>query len=354
MPRRPPARRVTQKAIAERLGIRQATVSRVLAGSELIAAETTQRVLAVAAELGYRPNLAARGIRGNGAYGAVAYAISTHRSYNIFDPALVQTVEAALREAGQHCVLTSIDHQRLDDAGYVGALLGSVLADALLLAWVGELAAPARATLKRMHVPAVQINAPGPEDCVRFADRPAAAEAARQFLARGHRRIAYLDCSISTGLSETYYHYSNRDRWDGFATALREAGIEARRLTWPFHPEESTRVSQLRQLLAQPDRPTAVLCYGYESDVLPLILAARDLGLSVPADLSVCTFAARGPAVASPPLAHLLLDHAGLGRAAVAMALARTARSQGSLPSVELPMPMVEGATLAPPPQGAR
>ncbi len=341
--------RVTQKAIAERLGVRQATVSRVLAGSPLIAEATRLRVLAVATELGYRPNLAARGIRSPGSCGSIAYAISTQRTYNIFEPALVQAVEEALRAAGQHCVLASIEHERLDDATYVSELLSRLMADGLLLAWVGELPRAARETMERMHVPTVQINAPGPTGCVRFADRAGAAEAARQLSALGHRRIAFLDCTISTALKETYFHYSNRDRWQGFAKAVQAAGGTPSLVAWPQRPVESERVALLREVLRGSDRPTAVLCYGYEDSALPLVIAARDLGLAIPGDLSVATFAARVHSLATPPLAHVYLDQAELGRQSVAMLLAQMAAPGRPQPSRELALPFVPGASLAPP-----
>ena len=56
------------KDISERVGVSIATVSRVLNGREVggfIGEETRQRIFSVAAELGYRPNLLARGLRGS-------------------------------------------------------------------------------------------------------------------------------------------------------------------------------------------------------------------------------------------------------------------------------------------------
>lgn len=59
---------VTLKDIAEKCGISTTTASRILNGREMgvpIREETRQRVLAVAAELGYKPNLMARALRGS-------------------------------------------------------------------------------------------------------------------------------------------------------------------------------------------------------------------------------------------------------------------------------------------------
>ena len=64
---RPSGSNVTLRDVAENSGVSITTVSRILNGRESgvpIRDETRQRVLAVAAELGYRPNLLARGLRG--------------------------------------------------------------------------------------------------------------------------------------------------------------------------------------------------------------------------------------------------------------------------------------------------
>lgn len=345
-----PVRRVTQRAIADRLGLRQATVSRVLAGSDLIAVETRERVLAAATEMGYRPNLAARGIRGDGAYGAIAYAISTHPSYNTFEPAMVQAISAAVHAADQHCLLASIDHERLDDPSVVTELLGSLMTDALILGWVKDLPPLARDTLARMRVPTIQVNAPGATDCVRFADRAAAATVAESFLQAGHRRLAFLDFGVMTSLHDGYFHYSNRDRWLGFAETVRGAGIEARRLSWPERIPEAERVSALREVLTATDRPTAVLCYNYDGDALPLLFAAQQHGLRIPHDLSVACFHHRASALCGLPLAHCHLDFAALGRAAVALTLRKLKCPTIALTSHEEPIPFDSGRSVLPPP----
>ena len=55
--------RVTIKDVARHAGVSTATVSRVLNDSPNVSEELTQRVQTVAAELGYRPNAAARTLK---------------------------------------------------------------------------------------------------------------------------------------------------------------------------------------------------------------------------------------------------------------------------------------------------
>src|SRR5947209_9164409 len=59
---------VTLRDVAQQAGVSITTVSRILNGREMgvpIREETRLRVLSVAAELGYKPNLLARGLRGS-------------------------------------------------------------------------------------------------------------------------------------------------------------------------------------------------------------------------------------------------------------------------------------------------
>jgi DNA-binding LacI/PurR family transcriptional regulator len=59
---------VTLKDIAKQAGVSVATVSRVLNGRDVgkfVSEVTQQRIFSIASELGYRPNLLARGLRGN-------------------------------------------------------------------------------------------------------------------------------------------------------------------------------------------------------------------------------------------------------------------------------------------------
>ncbi|MEM5775474.1 MAG: LacI family DNA-binding transcriptional regulator, partial [Anaerolineaceae bacterium] len=54
---------ITIKDIAKRAGVAHTTVSRALHGSPLIAAETTQRILEIAHDMGYNPSAAARSLK---------------------------------------------------------------------------------------------------------------------------------------------------------------------------------------------------------------------------------------------------------------------------------------------------
>ncbi|MEM9913454.1 MAG: GntR family transcriptional regulator [Planctomycetota bacterium] len=97
----------------------------------------------------------------------------------------------------------------------------------------------------------------------------------------GHQRIAYLG-----GASELS---NSRDRQSGFLGVCRELGIPADQCqqldaeSWRLSDKEKMSLSQL---LASPQRPTAMIAGGYYLS-LDVYNAANTLGLSIPRELTV-------------------------------------------------------------------
>ena len=100
-------------------------------------------------------------------------------------------------------------------------------------------------------------------------------------------------------------------------------------------------------LLGSPDRPTAVLA---QSDLLAagVVLAARELGLRVPQDVSVAGFDGIDlPWLAPDVLTSVRQPLAEKGRAAAREAVRLLAGEPAD--SIELPVELVVGTTTAPP-----
>src|SRR5690349_1377494 len=82
---------ITLKDIAEKAGVSITTVSRILNHRESgipIRDETRQRVMSVANELGYKPNLLARGLRGGARTSLIGVIMR-----DISDPFLIQILQ---------------------------------------------------------------------------------------------------------------------------------------------------------------------------------------------------------------------------------------------------------------------
>lgn len=108
---RVPQTAVTLKDIAERSGVSITTASRILNKRETgipIREETRQRVLSVAAELGYKPNLLARGLRGSNSslIGVIARDIS-----DPFHIQVLRGINEAAAKRSYRLFLGHVDYQ---------------------------------------------------------------------------------------------------------------------------------------------------------------------------------------------------------------------------------------------------
>ena len=113
-----------------------------------------------------------------------------------------------------------------------------------------------------------------------------------------------------------------------------------------FAYDRAAMAAVARELLDRPDRPTAVLAMSDEMAV-GVIDAARELGLRVPADLSVTGFDDTITAQTSePPLTTVHQPHAEKGAAAVRMLLADGVGPR----EVSFPVRLVVRGSTAPPP----
>jgi LacI family transcriptional regulator len=289
-------KRPTQTDVARLAGVSTATVSYVLNGLANdrvpISEETRARVLAAIAELGYEPDARAQALR-SGHTKTIGLIIP-----DIHNPHFWQTadgVEQELRAAGYHLLLSSADlspaygedifkelsRRRID---------GLILMSAFVLQSEG-----ARKTLNQLlkrRFPIARIGEHPTIDCVVSNYQAATREAMAYLLSLQHRRIGLI--------------YGVRPPWDTLGTAdppvdsaggldrllsyqdcLRAAGLPvdpALIVTCGTAIEDGYQAAL--QLLKLPARPTALLVIN---DLLAVgaLRAASDLGLRVPADLSL-------------------------------------------------------------------
>ena len=131
-PARP--KRVQMADLARAAGVSMSTVSRALAGSPLINAETRERIHALARELNYSINVGAQNLRlKQNRTIAVIVPYDAQTRQHLSDPfflGLIGSLADALTERGHDMLLTRVDAQRLDLAGqawHTGRAAGIVL-----------------------------------------------------------------------------------------------------------------------------------------------------------------------------------------------------------------------------------
>jgi DNA-binding LacI/PurR family transcriptional regulator len=174
--------------------------------------------------------------------------------------------------------------------------------------------------LKSLHVPMVCLSS-FPES---LADVPSVAvdnvagafKATEHLLKLGHTRIAFLSTNPQNS--------SFNARLQGYEKALRRHGLEPDNQLIIRHEQnivadEKRGYRDMQRVFAVPPFPTAVLT-GNDFMALGAIKAARDMGLSVPAEVAVAGFDGLSlGAYVEPPLTTVQTDIPAIGMEAVKM-----------------------------------
>ncbi len=310
---------VTQKELAQRLGLSQQAVSLCFNRPREIAAATRERVLALAHELGYRPNSAARAMS-RGRFNTVALIHDAVGARSNLPVDLLNSIEAALEAANLQLSVAQYD-SRMTDPDFVPRVLREVMADGLLVNFQTN-APPQMAKLIEQHqIPSVWLNTKRTFDAVYLDDFDALQRLTAHFLERGHRRIAYVDESFGTATQ----HYSKVDRHAGYLAAMQAAGLEPDTLLLGSGQTRGELAREFLQWLDRGDRPDVVLTYSGGEVQLFLIAVLPALGLHTPQDLLLGTVGYADD-FSPVPVTKLVYPYAECGRALVDMLLERIKR----------------------------
>jgi LacI family transcriptional regulator len=157
----------------------------------------------------------------------------------------------------------------------------------------------------------------------------------------GHTRVAML-AGVTRGNDRA------QSRVDGVRDALEAhcLSLDAERLTEvPYSLEAGADAA--RKLLDTANKPTAIIC-GNDVLAAGAMLAIRDLGLSVPRDVSVIGFDDIELAkLLDPPLTTVHIPHRRMGQSA-AQLLLLLREGQEDAESIVIPTELVERQSLGP------
>ena len=339
---------VTVREVAKAAGVSLRTVCRVLNGTVApVRAETRDRVMAAARQLGYRPNAAAKAVR-RGRSGGIALLLSSDLQRSYLPEALLDGIQEQLRAHDLHMTVAAVPDPQLTDETVIPKFLRQWMADGLLVNYTVRVPPDLRAIIEDMHIPAVWLNVRRPADCVYIDEHAAARQVTEHLLGIGHRRIAYVDYHSDVSAPDDW-HYSTTDRCRGYEQAMIKAGATPRVMREDGILPVRRKIEAAVALLKAPGRPTAVVAYSPGQTTLPVHLAAvAHCGLRVPEDLSLVTFSPFAADEVGVAMTKMLLPEREMGREAVEMLL-RKIRQPGPQPSRCLAATLVEGESAAPP-----
>lgn len=274
---------VTIKDISRAAGVSIATVSKVLNGDYTKVSEKTRdRVLRIAEEMEYRPNMVARAL------------VSRHLKLlsliipDISNPYYSDMTRGASDEALRHGYSTTLCntdtlHER--EVSSIQTMADFNVAGIILIG--GGLKEDVEANfalLSRLRIPHVGVNnyQPGMEYCVYVDDFAGSYKAVSHLIECGHRQIAYIAGSDMEAKADY--------RLAGYRQALEDNGIQPD----PFLLERGgyTAEAGYRRtllLLARGVPFTAIAC-GNDLIAIGAMKALREQGRSIPGDCSLIGF----------------------------------------------------------------
>ncbi|MGJ4845090.1 LacI family DNA-binding transcriptional regulator [Leifsonia sp. Le1] len=210
---------VTLREVAAAAGVSIKTVSNVINGYAYISDATRAAVDAAIAELGYQPNLSARGLR-SGRTGVISLVIP-----DLKNPYFAELADSVMREAAKHEVAVFIQQSGGDRDRELAILRGPQMrmADGILFSVAGL--GQEDAALVDVPTPIVLLGERifhGPADHVTMMNVAASRAATEHLLSLGRRRI------VALGAHPGEVVGSAGLRLAGYREALEAAGVEYR------------------------------------------------------------------------------------------------------------------------------
>lgn len=306
---------------------------------QTISDETRQRVLQAVAELGYRPNRAAEGLR-HGRSATIGF-VSHDADFGEFAASAIKGAHEACIRQGSLLLVVNTGGSNRQAAELVVELLDRQ-ADALIFSAVGTRSVVLPDAARR--VPTILLNCFAPHDPVPAIlpdEVRGGREATQALLDLGHRDIAYL-----TG---TPSQWATKARLRGFREALRDAGLDAREhtvLSGNYHVDSGYEL--VRTLLRRGPLPTAIMC-GNDRMAVGALLGLLEAGIRVPEDVSVMGYDDQFQLAAEmrPALSTVRLPYPAMGRLAAERLAAGGASDQTGRTLVHCPVVMRD-STAAP------
>ncbi|NCF68987.1 MAG: substrate-binding domain-containing protein [Chloroflexi bacterium] len=274
-----PRKKVTSIDVAKLAGVSQPTVSRALDPGSPVSPETRARVLAIASELGYTPNVIARSLKSQSTN--IIGIVMSNLASSFFSNNVLEQFAHQLQALGKQLLLFSAPPDRPVDE-ILPQVLGYQV-DALII----TSSTPGQAIIDecaRIGTPVILFNrfAPGTQANVVGCDNEEGGrQVANVLLDAGHQRIAYMAGTSGTA--------SNLMREKGFMDQLKTRGyVECMRENG-FYSYEAGRTAA-RSLLDRDDPPDAIFCAADVMALGALDVARYELGIQVPEDLSIIGF----------------------------------------------------------------
>lgn len=304
MTERPRVRNITE--LAKLAGVNAATVSRALAGSNLIAQKTRERIQALAREHDFRPNIMARNLRIRRA-GAIGVVIPLRHEAGqpISDPSLATMIDHladALTERGYDLLLSRVIPDHPD---WLSRIVDSGRVDGVVLIGQSDQAAVIEGIAAR-YLPLVVWGAgiSGQVQCTVGSDnRKGGLLAAQHLIERGAKRLTFLGDPAVAEIS---------DRLAGVRDAVSQAGLSHAPDVLPVSLAAQVAHQAIAAWLAETGHLPDGIVAASDGIAMSALRALSEAGIDVPGKVRVIGYGDlpfAGQTV--PPLSSIRQDIAG-------------------------------------------
>ncbi|MGN6204939.1 LacI family DNA-binding transcriptional regulator [Humibacter sp.] len=274
---------VTLVDVARAAGVSIKTASNVVRAQGKFSEDTAKRVRSAIAELGYKPNLAARGLR-SGRVGAISLIVP-----DIRNPYFSELASAVIEVADQHELLVVLEQSGGEPEAELELLRGrrARLVDGILFSALALTAGNADLA-ETVTMPVVLLGEPiagWPTDFVTMPNQSGARAATKHLIDRGRRRILALGRRTGDLVGPAHL------RLLGYRQALADAGIGADPMleidAGLWQRENAART--VRDALARGTDFDGIVAFN-DALALGAIRALQDARIRVPDDVSVIGF----------------------------------------------------------------
>jgi len=286
----------TIRDIAEIAGVTPGTVSRALNDSPLVNEKTKARILGIAKEINYTPNLVARRLSIGKTF-AIGVIVPFFTRPSVSQR--LDGVVSVLSNSNYDLVIHDIENPHQRTIGFQDMLRERRIDGALIVSM--PIVDEDIEFFRNSPIPLVFVDRKDPGlaefNSIIIDDINGGYQATKHLIELGHTKIGFigdnteLKTNPHNGMDTNPFRFtSSRDRYQGYQKAMAEAEIPIEPL---YYGEDEHGHVQARNLalkmLQLPDPPTAIFAAS-DTQAFGVIQAARKLNISIPEDLSVIGF----------------------------------------------------------------
>lgn len=320
--------------IARELKISASTVSRALSDNPRISLKTKEKIKAIAASLGYRPNTLASNLRNkkSNTIGIVVPLINRH-----FFSSVISGVEDVTFKAGYNVVISQSNDLAAKEINIVQSMFSNRVDGLIISIAMQTNTFDHLKIFSKKNIPLVFFDRVVPEidtDKIVVDDFAGGFRVTQHLIDQGYHRIGHLAGSQNL---MTYF-----DRKNGYIEALRKNGIpydESLVIINSLTSEEG--VSAIQQLMNLKNPPDAIFC-GNDTTALSAMIYLRDKGIRIPQDIGIVGFSNEPfSKVVSPSISTIAQPGFEMGQKAAELLLRQIETKERTFQTIILPTELI-------------